>query len=167
MDLLVNNPCLLVVIGASESWWAKDSLLTGLKKVWLKEVSELKAPISSHRLTPSQRRNRIPLMGSPGQQLNKCESQKWNEKQPGPTWMLVTRGHHVLFQGFPQVHPVNDHGSHYSSPKILILKPPPQHHSPWHTSMDTHFIETWYKNKSYMKFASLVWLQILNDKKRK
>lgn len=33
------------------------------------------------------------------------------------------------------------------SPKLLILRPPPQHHSPWHTSMDTHFIETWYKTK--------------------
>lgn len=30
------------------------------------------------------------------------------------------------------------------------------HESQWHKSMDTHFIETWYKNKSYIKFCLLV-----------
>lgn len=30
------------------------------------------------------------------------------------------------------------------------------HESQWHKGMDTHFIETWYKNKSYIKFCLLV-----------
>lgn len=32
----------------------------------------------------------------------------------------------------------------------------PWHHSQWHKSMDTHFIETWYKNKSHVKFCLLI-----------